>query len=236
MKKVFENNFCIVFDDLLNSQNFEELWNFFQNERFQFIMSDEWIKVNRLTDGNSLYGSARFSKKKDEIPLQFVFPFSDPFDIFFRVIYSLIPKINKVVGKEHSNWKLFTARPYIYPKGAGLSWHNDDCGYTGAYVYYIHPYWNSQWGGELLIGDRTAFNIKYGKQKKIPNFNESFAGYHLYNTMESEQLFKSGIGTYILPKSNRIVFLKAGIHHMIKKVEDSAGDHARCSIAGFFIK
>ena len=47
-------------------------------------------------------------------------------------------------------------------------------------------------------------------------------------------LGKLGMGQYISPKPNRLVVIAGGNPHMINKVSPSAGDHGRCTIAGFF--
>jgi Rps23 Pro-64 3,4-dihydroxylase Tpa1-like proline 4-hydroxylase len=41
-------------------------------------------------------------------------------------------------------------------------------------------------------------------------------------------------GTFINPKPNRLVVLRGGTRHCIKKVESAAGQAFRASVAGFF--
>jgi Rps23 Pro-64 3,4-dihydroxylase Tpa1-like proline 4-hydroxylase len=194
-----------------------------------------WITVNRLTDGKSLFGTVKVSEKVDGIALQNIFPFSNILDDFFLRIKKCTPSIGNVIGKKKIDWNYFTARSYIYPKNTGLSWHNDSSGYSAAYVYYIHPFWNSQWGGELLVGDNSTYKIQY-KRSNSKGMRNKILGFHLNNDLESEQLMLNGFGHYFQPKPNRIIFLKAGIHHTIKKVDEAAGSNLRCSIAGFFVK
>jgi Rps23 Pro-64 3,4-dihydroxylase Tpa1-like proline 4-hydroxylase len=43
------------------------------------------------------------------------------------------------------------------------------------------------------------------------------------------------MGTYIAPQPNRLVVIAGGNPHMIHKVSAAAGDHVRCTIAGFFM-
>ena len=51
----------------------------------------------------------------------------------------------------------------------------------------------------------------------------------------SAELLKCGIGTFIMPKPNRLVLLGGGNYHMISKVDPAAGDHPRFTISGFFL-
>ena len=40
----------------------------------------------------------------------------------------------------------------------------------------------------------------------------------------------------VLPRPNRLVVIAGGNYHAIKRVDPAAGDHVRCSIAGFFMR
>jgi len=57
---------------------------------------------------------------------------------------------------------------------------------------------------------------------------------HLDNDDATELLMARGIGSYILPKPNRLVVIKGGTPHAIAKVRASAGRHVRASVGGFF--
>jgi Rps23 Pro-64 3,4-dihydroxylase Tpa1-like proline 4-hydroxylase len=47
-------------------------------------------------------------------------------------------------------------------------------------------------------------------------------------------LSKLGAGRFIAPKPNRLVVIAGGTCHRISPVTTSAGDHVRCTVAGFF--
>jgi Rps23 Pro-64 3,4-dihydroxylase Tpa1-like proline 4-hydroxylase len=56
----------------------------------------------------------------------------------------------------------------------------------------------------------------------------------LENAHETKILMEEGVGTYLMPKPNRLVFLTSGVLHCIKKVERAAGNKVRGTIQGFF--
>ena len=49
-----------------------------------------------------------------------------------------------------------------------------------------------------------------------------------------EVMVDQGMGQAIFPKGNRIVFIGPKVYHMITRVNETAGDNVRMSIAGFF--
>jgi hypothetical protein len=57
---------------------------------------------------------------------------------------------------------------------------------------------------------------------------------HLDNRDANELLMARGVGSYVVPKPNRLVVIKGGTPHAIAKVRASAGRHVRASIGGFF--
>ena len=130
------------------------------------------------------------------------------------------------VGRRNRDWQWFFLRPYAFPAGAGLSWHTDGANGSGAFVYYVHPHWNVQWGSELLIIPQT-----YTQLPPLGSNDRSFD-----NSWENTMLMKTGIGEFIFPKTNRIIFLRGGTYHAIRKVDVAAGQNVRCTIAGLFLR
>lgn len=120
-------------------------------------------------------------------------------------------------------WDKLVARPYVYPRGTGLSWHVDDHElYAGAFVYYAHPHWDAHFGGELLVAETD------GAQLPV-------MGYRFETQPYSDQLLDVGCGNFVAPKPNRLVVLGAA-PHMVCPVRDAAGQSVRASVAGFFLK
>ena len=112
--------------------------------------------------------------------------------------------------------------------GTGLSWHCDAGPYTGAFIYYAHPTWNAQWGGELLVADGCG---DYAQADR-----EDGRRHRLDNARENEILLREGTGRYVMPKPNRLVYLQGGTPHRIMPVLPAAGQNPRVSVAGFFVK
>lgn len=115
-------------------------------------------------------------------------------------------------------------RFHIYPTGAGLGWHDDgDC--AGAFIYYAHPSWEPDWGGELLIANSRA-------EASVEDGSETDAEWKLFR---GDRRFRSiESGSFVLPVPDRLVLIRSGVEHAITPVRASAGDHFRASVSGFF--
>jgi hypothetical protein len=235
MKKVFETDDFAVFDDVLDQETFILAWRYFQTEDFRFVSSPKWVKINRLMDGNPLLAPAYLSDPVIGDSITKVYPTSTGIDLIINKIKESESFIAPWVGKRGVDWSAFFARPYLYPQGTGLAWHDDYSDASGAYIFYLHPEWNASWGGELLIADASTKDLPRPKVRLYGEKEPRTIGNHLDQKGYSEKLLEIGVGHFIQPKPNRLVVLRAGVQHMIKKVDPAAGDHCRCSIAGFFL-
>ena len=235
MKKVFENEDFAVFDEFLSLDDFQLMWRYFQAEDFRFIHGSKWVKINRLIDGNPLFGTPYISNPIENDSTSKIYPVGNGIDIIFREIISQEKTIAPWVGERGQDWKVFFARPYLYPQGTGLAWHDDYTGVSGACIFYLHPEWNVSWGGELMIADSSTRNLSRPKFQMYGSDDPKVIGPYLDNAYENERLLDVGVGHFIQPKPNRFVVLKSGVQHMIKKIDSAAGDRCRCSIAGFFL-
>jgi len=72
-------------------------------------------------------------------------------DPALEMIRNCAAKSPNLIGKYPSDWWGLTCRLYAYGAGTRADWHTDAAGYTGAFVYYVHPLWNRSWGGDLLV-------------------------------------------------------------------------------------
>ena len=120
-------------------------------------------------------------------------------------------------------WTGFSASTWIYRPGFGLEWHSDT-GWLAGYIYYLHPVWRSSWGGELLVA--------------APGTSSSDAAPATASRSEHsrgavETVCQTG-GAFIYPRPNRLVLLRGGTLHCVKKVESAAGKAFRASLSGFF--
>ena len=79
---------------------------------------------------------------------------------------------------------------------------------------------------DALISVTREGGALKAKRVRIPPF--------LDDTPQDAMLQKLGVGRFISPKPNRLVVIAGGTAHRINPVSSSAGDHVRCTIAGFF--
>ena len=146
------------------------------------------------------------------------FPFQEPIDL-------LIPKVHEI-SKQHpeifGEYKEIYFRSYVYGKGTKIDWHTDH-GYKSAAIFYYHPYWGANWGGELKVAELPE--IEYGRHN---------VGGPMDGRWIDKIISTTNFGYYIDPKPNRVVATSAGVWHSISRVDDNAGDNLRFSIVCFF--
>ena len=230
----YEGHGFAVWDDFLSKEDHRLVWNYIQSETLEFVHQKKWVKAFRLTDGEPLWGPPFLSDPYTPDIKSVVYPTKKGIDLFIFELKNLAPHCEHIIGKQGQDWAYFFARAYIYPKGTGLSWHRDnENSAQGAFVYYAHQEWDPQWGGEFLISSYETQKLKY-PESELYGGEKKYLGSHLDNIFEKEALLSSGIGTYIMPKPNRLVIITSGIIHCIKKVEEAAGNKVRASITGFF--
>jgi 2OG-Fe(II) oxygenase superfamily len=253
VKVVAETGQFHVYDDVLSDKDFRALWQYVQLESYVPVHHTEWVKVWRISDGIPLGATVpvvyQNPKATSDAPggdggkSERVYPTHTGLDRLIETLVGYLDQLAGLIGKLGIDFEHITARSFLYPEGTGLSWHEDAVGYTGGYVFYAHPEWNAQWGGELLIADESARRQETDSDRvvvltrqetglrltkiRIPPF--------LDNTSQNAALGQRGMGAYVAPKPNRLVVIAAGNPHMIHKVSAAAGDHVRCTIAGFFI-
>lgn len=218
MSATIEHPHFRVVDDFLDDDAWSELWT-----HFQFV---ELLPVTRslgawkLDDGVPLGGREivvdRRAREGGEDPMQ-------------HVIEALLGQPELYEGLVRDTWTHVSARPYVYPRDTGLSWHVDDSElYAGAFIYYAHPRWDAHWGGELLIAELAADTAD--EPEEVP-----IMAYRFETQAYSERLLDMGCGNFVMPKPNRLVLL-AGAPHMIARVSPAAGHNVRASVSGFFLR
>ena len=57
---------------------------------------------------------------------------------------------------------------------------------------------------------------------------------HLDNDDASRLLMAHGVGSFVMPKPNRLVIIAGGVPHSVARVRPAAGRKVRASISGFF--
>lgn len=206
MKKTLETEDFVIYDNVLDENQFKEVWQSVQREDYTTPHINGWSKVWRLTDGSCIGG------KSYDIAQA---PFNNYMDLMQFIIINAV-KLNENLVNE---WTKLTLRSYLYPRNTKLNWHND-LGYKGAAIFYAHPFWASTWGGELMLA-RTPQNSHVPSPHLDHDFEDKFLEFH-------------GYGTYITCKPNRLVITRPGVWHAINRVDPDAGDHCRATVVGFF--
>ncbi len=220
----------MVIDSFLTQDEFDRSWTFVQDENYQFANSRYWEKGSRLSDGRKLEGPVYFSGNDLLLGRHNVYPTDLVIDVIIQKIEKLAPKLARVIGTHKNDWDYFSARPVLYPSGCSFSWHNEEAGKAGTFFYYVNPGWNVQWGGELLISTPETGNANYAAS------TTKIVGCRLDNQIENKLLMSPGVGNYVFPKPNRLVLLKPGIYHSVRRIDSNAGDNVQAMITGFFLK
>jgi hypothetical protein len=204
--RLTETEDFVIYDDVLDEDQFNRVWKAIQAEDFLIPHISNWSKVWRITDGSPI-GSKDYDTA--------VAPFNNYMDLMQFLIVNAAKAHPNIVN----NWAKLVLRSYLYPRGTKLGWHND-LGYCGAAIFYAHPEWASTWGGELMLARTPP--------------SDHVSPPHLDHREEDCFLGHFGLGTYITAKPNRLVITRPGVWHSINRVDDDAGDHCRATVVGFF--
>lgn len=216
MKLVCKTDKFVVYDDVLPEEQFNAVWKHVERETYGKPMSNgSWLPVWRLSDGECL-GTKSYD-----------YPSPEPLNNIFDGLGPLFVKLAEMNPEIVGPYKTIGLRTYIYGAGTKLSWHDDSDVYSAALTFYVHKkQWGSTWGGELFV-------YPYEPTEEMLKHRTAA---HLDTDWEDNYLNTVGIGTWILPKSNRIVLMKGGTYHSIARIDPDAGRNTRCSIVGFYKK
>jgi hypothetical protein len=235
MKQVVASPELLVLDDFLEPEEFKFLWAEIQATEFESVHRLSWVNAWRLTDGAPLRGPVALSHHTGTDRRSPVYPTGTAVDLVFESILRIQSDLEPWIGRYGTDWSRFFCRPYLYPLGAGLSWHRDDQNSTaGAFTLYCHPTWNAEWGGELLVAGPESRSLEF-RETELYGAERRRLGTHLDNSTENAALLENGFGSYVLPKPNRLAVVAAGVLHTIRKVDAAAGDRVRASLQGTFM-
>jgi len=159
-----------------------------------------------------------------------LYPTGTPIDAVLTAARAGAVAHPEIVGGAEE-WLSMLGRIYVYPAGTALSWHDDADSYSGAFVFYAHPAWSPQWGGELLVADpasaRATAALGAGRHRRAHRFGAPDA--------YDDALLSRGLGQFVMPRPNRLVLLAGGQPHMLARVSAAAGNRCRISVSGFFL-
>ncbi len=234
---VAETEYFTVLDHVLAPEQCDRLWNYLQVQPLRRVdtlgLHGHWL----IEDSGVLRGpTAGWGHTFDA-----QFPTETPLDDVMKAVVGCAEMFAPTIGHRGTDWEIFSAFATIYAAGQGLVWHRDSEDNAGSYVYYAHPRWNVEWGGELLLAHERNLPREYGvflhrlrptraDPKPLPWQS------HFDNDDANELLMERGLGSYVVPKPNRMVVIRGGTPHAIAKIRPSAGRYPRASVGGFFKK
>jgi hypothetical protein len=241
-RKVFESIHGIVFDDFLPEDLYQRLYHYACTADYERINTTGKIqRVWRIRDGfplRSQFNLFHFvdeSKRPDPKP-DWAYPTGTALDLFAERLASLSPQATPVVGRSGKDWDRYSVTSWIYPRDTALSLHDDGSGiYSGAFTYFLNPHWDIHWGGLLMFIDpRSSKALQNFKTPR--NVHDYYKKKWLDSADENAFVWEPGLAQCIFPKRNRIVFIHPESYHFVTKVTADAGENARMSFAGFFMK
>ena len=208
MKESFSDEYVRVFDDVLPKDTFEKLWLFMNLIAYQSTAAGVWAKVWNVGDGNIF-------RSRQHATDQLGMPRSD------TVLDALVDQVIELTRRHPAmaGFSGLTLIPYVWPPGTSISWHSD--GSTdeasdriGGFTYYVHKHWNAEWGGEFLLFPERG-------NQALPFDNSDM----------SRQIVSGGIGTWVAPSPNRLLFITGDALHKVAKTVPTAAP--RLTIQGF---
>ena len=201
---------------------------------YRLVHAQQVQKVWRLNDGLPLRGPSYTYRPGEATGGSGHHTTGTALDGFLDALVDAMDIAGDVVGRPGDEWQEATLAPWIYPQDSGLSLHQDvgrgPAGqhFTGSYTYYVNQTWNLHWGGWLMLLDPAD---------AAPPAADGFgvSPPWLSDDLERAWVDGPGIATAVLPAPNRIVFISPAVRHLITRVDRNAGQHARVSLAGFFV-
>jgi Rps23 Pro-64 3,4-dihydroxylase Tpa1-like proline 4-hydroxylase len=219
MKKALDCKNIQVFDNVISSEEFEKLHDWFNAIPYAWKNAqEEWNKAWSTTDGSILLGRKMFFSPSLNEELS-------PDDQALKPILNQIKHaVDEFIGLE--NVVQVGITPYVWPPGVGLSWHTDS-NYIGTFTYYVHKHWGANWSGEFLTIEADSYIEKPDGLK-----------WRVFDNADLENLIvEHGIGHFIQPKPNRLVIGKAGDNGILHKVNRSTMQAKdRLTLQGFLFK
>jgi len=225
MKIVLSTKKILVIDNFLPHELHSTLWDELQELDYVSSHSGTWYKHQPRDAGAVLEGPLY------SIDGRVLTPQNSGIVAFLESIRQSESLFEVIIGKYGKTWEVFNARPTIIPAGSCISWHEDGGAKCGAFVYYAHPKWGGRWGGELLVAEGPVEAVLAEARRVQGNRSPYFESEILDMLLD-----EPAIGSYISPRPNRLVVLRGGTWHCVRRVEPAAGDNLRVSIAGFFLK
>jgi Rps23 Pro-64 3,4-dihydroxylase Tpa1-like proline 4-hydroxylase len=236
MRVVHKESHFIVIDDFLPDDVFNSIYDFICMRDYKHINAHGAVaRVWRLRDGFPLRSvDSYFKCYQDKTSKQrWEFPVDNVMDQFADAMDRILPALEPYIGGVRQQWDRFSVTSWMYPRGTGLSLHEDSGPYSGAYTFFVNPRWNIHWGGQLMVlPEQATAVIEHYKSK------QGEKAFRLKKWVDSDEeealLAQIPVAMSVVPRPNRLVVMSKQAQHLVSTVNDNAGDTPRMSIAGFF--
>lgn len=217
----------LIIDDLIPVCERNSLFDYAIRENFFYQNSFEWTHGWHPLNGQALLTSHKsYGKTNKAGP---IYPTGTPYDAFFDRIAGHSEKITEFLGISAEQFN-FIVSAFLYRSGWGIPWHEDlgeEGEYNGALIYYLHKEWRGNWGGELMVLAEDRY--------EQPSEGSIDLAFIQGTGLRSPSHVTGGVGTFILPKPNRLVVMRPGLVHSVNSVSPLAGEAMRFSLAGFYV-
>ncbi len=231
MKLTHEEDNFLVIDDLLSPEALNKVHDQLECDTYNAINYGE-DKVYRFNSG-PIYKSINKYWSQDG-------PWKNNYEPFRLQLLETLSTIDSI-PKDWSD--KISMMVHAYYSGAELGWHRDIKA-KASYSFYAHQQWHPMWAGNLLVADPRT---RHSGQASVTTpsmdgtaLKDSFGkdygqrGVTFDHNLERETLFEPGMGTFVIPKPNRLVILRNQCFHKVERVDPAAGMAARVSLTGFF--
>jgi hypothetical protein len=219
MKLILRSDTFAVFDDALPAAQFAALNHYVLHDvPLRPVHSAGYQKVWHFLDGTpftspqimtEVVSTGNRSRTRGDArlggPDVYGYPSGCPVDSVVALLLRRAARFSGWTGVAGTDWHTLAASVFAYPQGTGLDWHSDADHYSGAFTLYAHKEWQPPWGGELLLSTDLVSPDRWQE-----------------------------CGTFVTPRPNRLVLLRAGTLHKVHRVTPRAGDRTRYAVSGFF--
>lgn len=217
---------CLVIDDFLDQDSWDKIYNQIQLDHWEINHPDD--RFWHMTDGRHFKARKRFLSEG---------PYNDNHDLWLSKVKDFVDTCSE--AKDYVlEYNDISCRAMSYPVGGKNPWHHDFGGTT--YTYYAHRKWKTQWDGSLLIIPKRKARIQQKLEVlegtvRYDSYRHDFFPMELFEQEDKyDQVMDYGLGSFVLPKPNRLILINRGVVHGINRVDPDAGEHMRVSITGFF--
>lgn len=241
MKIVYENSVCSIIDNVLTDKDFELLWLYLETLEFtntQLGSDRRWAlteePVYRSKD-KWFHNVSNEQTGTIENSSHHYYPTDTPVDKVLLAVEHIGEKFVDLIGNRNDDWTGYGCRMQTTSIRNSLMWHVDRM--SANFIYFCHPQWKPDWDGSLMVACAESRKEYLSYLKTLEPRDPLDISHRLTDWIHhvpDSFILDPGIGTYIIPKPNRLVFLKKDTIHSLNQVHESARYNVRTSLTGAF--